>query len=54
MKCKACNKVELCWNSICHRCGYYQHSIMTPEMYNYIQIEGNVEKLYSKILGELE
>lgn len=48
--CKACGKTKCYWDSICGICRYYQHSCMSPRLYNYLKEEGNAEKLYSKIL----
>jgi predicted amidophosphoribosyltransferase len=46
--CKACNKGEMYWYSICGLCGYHQHSCISPKLYNYLKIKGNPEKLFSK------
>lgn len=51
MKCQACKKDGLRWNSVCDECGYYQHSRMSGKMYNILKVKGNAEKIYSAIVN---
>lgn len=50
VKCAACYKGKVGRYSHCILCGYYQNSLISPKLYNYLKIPGNVEKLYSKLL----